>query len=558
MDIKHQDIVLSIQLLKKEKILRSIQVLKLMAVVIVVFTIFIVYYQPSSSTNIFISLLAFLVVQIFVTNEYFELAKTSKKIRIINGGSYFQHRDTSVTWLVAAGVAVKDMYFILLLFFDASWLAHAYLYPVPANSYHQFLQQLTIGPITGTAFIWFTVLLWLIYMYLFVVGFIYTNEINFPEDINATKNTGNNTITPLEEVFIKVKTFSGDEIYLQGHHIDNRDKQPLILFPGFYQNGYVYDLSVEISLSRFLHQNGFDIWIVHPRGTAQSDGKKVKTSLDDFVSDDIPAVIDHVYRRTGIKPIFVGHSQGGIAAIISLMGAHKSSEGTVTLSDEKRNERQQNLQGLVTMGSFLDFSFSKKSWLENFVSDGLVMQIFGRKIRVIQSLSLIKIIKQFNFVGMPVSFGCRLALLENKALRVFLFPITWLLDFVAQLKIWEFLYHIPNMEKDIRRKLFYKTMDGTYSGILQQFYAAVAVKEMKSLDNKISYSVNYERLELPVSVVAMELDSLADPEMMQQRMVERMASKNKFYTMWNGVGHEDHFANPNYFEQVLVAIKNVC
>jgi hypothetical protein len=74
----------------------------------------------------------------------------------------------------------------------------------------------------------------------------------------------------------------------------------------------------------------------------------------------------------------------------------------------------------------------------------------------------------------------------------------------------------------------------------------------------MNYSASYHRLALPVSLVAMELDTLADPAMMKNSMYERLASKKKFYAEWKQMGHEDHFMNPAYFPLVLAAVAKVC
>ena len=101
-------------------------------------------------------------------------------------------------------------------------------------------------------------------------------------------------------------------------------------------------------------------------------------------------------------------------------------------------------------------------------------------------------------------------------------------------------------------------MDGTFNGILQQFHFAVANNEMRSINKEVNYSGNYHRLTLPVSVVAMEFDALADPAMMKSQMFDAFGSTDKFFTLWEGKGHEDHFTDAAYFRQVLDAIKLVC
>lgn len=555
MNSENRQSVISVQLLRKKKILCAIRRLQLLATAIVFLTALVAFALPHTPTTVFISLFAFLIVQVFATKEYAQLALLTRRIRLLSKGPYFQQQ-YKIPWTVPAGVAVKDTYFVLLLVFDISWLSHAYLRPSPANSFDQFLQQLAIGPIGGMGFVIFTVALWAFYAYLFVIGSLYTEEINSTAG-NSEALFEKQGSSP-QEIWIQVRLSAQQDLYLQGQHLSNPDKQPLILFPGFYQNGNVYDLSEEASLARYLWEAGFDVWIIHPRGTALSDGRSARASLDDFAGNDIPAVIRHVLLKTGKKPVFVGHSQGGISAIISLMGTSRPDDQTVLLSDAAAEERQQSLQGLVVLGSFLDFTFSKPAWLKSFVEVGLSLTLGRWKMRIVSSKTLLKLSMKFIFLGMPVSYSLRSALVQSKKARLTLFPLVLIFNFIASLKLWEFLYHIPNVSRPNRKRLFYRTMDGTFSQILKQFQFAVAKGKMESTDGTINYSGHYHRLKLPVSVVAMEYDALADPVMMKTQMFDAIGSERKVFTLWKGMGHEDHFTDPVYFPQVLEAIKAVC
>jgi len=55
--------------------------------------------------------------------------------------------------------------------------------------------------------------------------------------------------------------------------------------------------------------------------------------FDDYAIDDVPAIIQFVRRRTGKKPVFLGHSQGGISAILSLMGPVRDKNGSLVFVD---------------------------------------------------------------------------------------------------------------------------------------------------------------------------------------------------------------------------------
>lgn len=358
---------------------------------------------------------------------------------------------------------------------------------------------------------------------------------------------------------VDVTTYDGRRIILNGYRMPNEGKQPLILWPGFYQNGFCFDLIPNRgSLAEYLWLNGLDLWVIHSRGTGGSTGRRLFSALDDYAASDIPAVIGYVAERVAMKPVYVGHSQGGNTALMSLMGARKSPDGTVSLSDEEAAARQGKLKALVTLGSFLDFTFSKPSSLQDFVKDGVIVSVFGKRVRLIKSSTILKLLHILNFFPIPVSYKLRENMLEKRYLRILLAPLTIILNFSARLKSWGFLYHIPNVSDEAKRYLFYRTQEGTFWGILAQHYHAILGGAMLSLDQSVDYSANYHRLKLPVSFASMEFDALADPIMMKESMFDAVSSTEKFYTAWAGQGHEDFFMNAEYFSEALEVIRKVC
>lgn len=358
---------------------------------------------------------------------------------------------------------------------------------------------------------------------------------------------------------INVKTYDGRHIDLSVLRIVNEGEQPLILWPGFGQNGFVYDLMPNGgSLGEYLWENDFDIWIIHSRGTGGSGGKKYSASLDDYASSDIPTVIEYVKKQTSIKPIYVGHSQGGNTAIMSMMGTYKKWDGSVELSKKHAEDRQKKLKGLVTIGSFLDFTFSRTSPLQEFVKKGPWLKI--RLLSTKQLLKLLKIfLKVFRLKYIPLNVWPKLRNVRLTGEKwKFIFPLYFLLDRIARLKIWKHVYHIQNVTAESRLYLFYRTIDGTFWDILNQYYQAVRYEVMKSSDERVNYSENYHLIKLPVSFVSVEYDIFADPDQMEVSMFKKVSSIKKEYTAWKQMGHEDHFMHPKYFPLVLEAIKKVC
>lgn len=91
---------------------------------------------------------------------------------------------------------------------------------------------------------------------------------------------------------------------------------PVICVPGLGADSTNFDAPEPHGLAPWLAAQGFDTWVVDPRGTGLSTLERKKWSsvtFDDFVELDMPAVLDHIAASTGIASLmWVGHSMGGL------------------------------------------------------------------------------------------------------------------------------------------------------------------------------------------------------------------------------------------------------
>ncbi|TMW91235.1 hypothetical protein EJD97_014587 [Solanum chilense] len=104
-------------------------------------------------------------------------------------------------------------------------------------------------------------------------------------------------------------------------------RQPVLLQHGVLVDGATWLLSPpEESVAMMLADNGFDVWISNTRGTRYSrrhvtldarDSEYWNWSWDELIVHDLPSVIDFIFKQTGQKIHYVGHSMGTLIALAS-------------------------------------------------------------------------------------------------------------------------------------------------------------------------------------------------------------------------------------------------
>lgn len=94
----------------------------------------------------------------------------------------------------------------------------------------------------------------------------------------------------------------------------NKGKQPIVLVHGSFTNRHFWLSAQGIGFARHLVDSGFDVWLMEMRGHGLSPRNNTykDNTLERYALTDVPAVNDFVIEKTGIKPIWLGHSLGGV------------------------------------------------------------------------------------------------------------------------------------------------------------------------------------------------------------------------------------------------------
>jgi pimeloyl-ACP methyl ester carboxylesterase len=128
------------------------------------------------------------------------------------------------------------------------------------------------------------------------------------------------------------------------------DGAPVLCCPGLACNAKLFDLTPRLSLARHLAACGFDVWMLDPRGTGESEraglsARRWRYGFDEYVRHDAAAAVEHIRRVTGRESLhWIGHSMGG------LIGIHLAA----------RHPQGEALAGIVMVGSPIDLSGHKK------------------------------------------------------------------------------------------------------------------------------------------------------------------------------------------------------
>ncbi|XP_063702781.1 lipase 3-like [Culicoides brevitarsis] len=156
-------------------------------------------------------------------------------------------------------------------------------------------------------------------------------NVNLPEHLQDTNAVGK--VITREGYPYEMYTVPTDDGYLLGmHHIPAKNPLPqhnnVLLMHAAMTAGGQFVINGNKSLAFMLADAGYNVWIIHARGTSYSlkhqnlssdDPKFWDFSWHEIGMYDIPNTIDFILRKTGDDKLhFVGHSQGPTAFLVMM------------------------------------------------------------------------------------------------------------------------------------------------------------------------------------------------------------------------------------------------
>ncbi len=243
-------------------------------------------------------------------------------------------------------------------------------------------------------------------------------------------------------------------------------KYPVLLIHGFGTNHYNMDFpDPHYSLAKYLHRNGYDVWVAelrgagksHPQGLLHQCMAKLKPGwdYDDYVYGDLPAIVATIQRKTKRKKLhWAGHSLGGtlVYSAIETLGNDVCASAT-------------------TLGSAMSAS---------------------------AKIGFIKLLLSFDplIKKMPFLPAKRLAQLSSPLGR-------W----IAPLEN-NFYYAIDNVDLNIMRLGMRHAVEDISTPLFLQIHDWYKNNHFRSRDNSFSYRDNLKKIQSPFLICAGSVDGL--------------------------------------------------
>ncbi len=305
--------------------------------------------------------------------------------------------------------------------------------------------------------------------------------------------------------------------------------QPVILAHGFHGNGLEFDLPRRgRNLAVYLARNGYDVWIANFRGCGRypwlSQGGSWRHSLDHLAALDVPAMVDGVTEITGRKPVWIGHSMGGMLLYMYLQGVMMLSENgdlKVVTDPELARVRNLSIMGGVTIASPAAFFVEEEDGISRLIS--LPLFRFNLE-QVNRYMYWVDTFYPRLPLGLVVSGFCAR---HPRLGRV-----------MAMSPLSSILYQRGNVDADTGLSLLKWAGDNVSARMFAQLTNAMLDGELKDYHRGYSYTANMDRVTAPLFFISGTRD-LAGPVNIYKHAYLRVSSVMKSYECFPGYGHTD-------------------
>ncbi len=365
---------------------------------------------------------------------------------------------------------------------------------------------------------------------------------------------------------------SRDGLKLALKHFTRVGAQPVLLIHGLAQNDRGWDAIVkQYSFARFLHAQGFDVWVGNLR-SAGTPGFKSETpdgphhwTVDDYAINDIPGLIEAVTEKTEQLPFVIGHSMAAWALEGYLAGLVYDRNGRIRRQQPLGLARQSKIKGMITLAGVYNLKWDKT--ITQAAKDPILSELdFYRSNYELELLASIKMLYLIvpHLYALPLDWVSRVLYLPLE-------QIPWigkrlsrlyqnLQEQVIQTPLLSTLYYPPNSDPEMVRLHVRDGLEDLGPRLVEQLANALNNQKTESyyhIDRPADayvYGSVRSRVEVPMLFVGGGRDRLASSREVYEDGYLATQTKDKQFLHVEHYGHLDIMAGINSPKEVMAPV----
>ncbi|MEW6553935.1 MAG: alpha/beta fold hydrolase [Actinomycetota bacterium] len=331
-----------------------------------------------------------------------------------------------------------------------------------------------------------------------------------------------------------------DGVTLRLKRYVNEGAQPVLFAHGFTGNGLEFDLPHhEHNIALYLAERGYDVWISSFQGCGREPYMcgvgDWRHSVDHLASLDAPALVNGVSEKTGRRPIWIGHSMGGIVLYMYLQGVKPVSlDGhfRVATDPDLARERNASLLGGVTIGSPPGLHCGGGDWIARLERipnlDKIADAAAGLLKKASDASPKVPISRLGAFVARFPRLGRILAIHGPVAIA---------------------LYNARNVDPDVGYSLIKQASDNVTTLMTAQIAVLASDPDLKGYNGECNYTAGMDRITAPLFFIT-GTEDFVGPDNVREYGYERVSSAVKRFENYRGYGHTDLVMGKRVYTEV--------